>query len=421
MGKIFLKILGKSLKRRKSRVTIAVLAVVMSASIVSALFSTSITLEDKISEEFRKFGANIIVLPKSDMIDVGLPGISFGSITEQRYINETDLWRIKKIPTWSANVLGYAPFLYQVVNVTHESHNQSVVLAGTYFSHNESMVLDAQGIEWVTGLHTIVSWWEVEGNWVGNSSDLIGSMVGTTVASKLGLDVGTAFNVIYRNPETGNFSYYALEVRGIITSGGDEDSQVFVNLDVAQGLTERDNKIHAVQVSALCNKCPAETIAAEIEVSLPTVQARSVKQLVNSEREIMMQIENIMILITILTVGASILGVMTTLTTTVIERRTEIGLMKAIGAENKKVAKIFLVEATLIGLIGGAAGYLAGNIISMAIEQSVFGSFLLPTPLATFVIILVTIGIAVGIALLASILPVRRAVGIEPAIVMKGE
>lgn len=418
---MFLKILGKSLKRRKSRVIIAVLAVIMSASIASALFSTSMTMEDKISEEFRKFGANIMVLPKSDTIEVGLPGINFGSITEQRYINETDLWRIKKIATWSANVLGYAPYLYQVVNVTHENGNQSVVLAGTYFSNNESMVLDAQGNEWVTGLRTIVSWWEIEGNWVENSSDLIGSMIGTTVASKLGLSVGTTFDVFYQDPESGNLTNYMLEVRGIITSGGPEDAQIFVNLGVAQSISNRDNKVHAVQVSALCNKCPAETIAAEIEVSLPTVQARSVKQLVNSEREIMMQIESIMILITILTVGASVLGVMTTLMTTVIERRTEIGLMKAIGAENTKVASIFLVEATLIGVIGGGAGYGVGNIISMVIDQSVFGSILLPTPLASFFILLITVGIAVGIALLASILPVRRAVGIEPAIIMKGE
>jgi putative ABC transport system permease protein len=135
---MFLKILGKSLAKRKSRVIIATLAVIMSASIASTLFSISTTIEAKIGEELRKFGANIIVLPRSDTIEVGLPGINFGSVTEQRYINETDLWKIKNITNWNANVLGYAPFLYQVVSISRNNKTRDVVLSGTYFRRGTS-------------------------------------------------------------------------------------------------------------------------------------------------------------------------------------------------------------------------------------------------------------------------------------------
>ena len=76
-----------------------------------------------------------MVVPKSDTIEVGFPGVEFGSVTEQRYINESDLWKIKTI-YWRNNVLGFAPFLYQVVSVGDEVNRHNVVLAGTYFDKN---------------------------------------------------------------------------------------------------------------------------------------------------------------------------------------------------------------------------------------------------------------------------------------------
>jgi putative ABC transport system permease protein len=250
---------------------------------------------------------------------------------------------------------------------------------------------------------------------------MAGSMIGTTVAERLDLTLGSTYNITYTNPSTGNVTSHSLEVLGIVSTGGAEDAQIFVNIEVAQLISDRDNKVHLVQVSGLCVQCPAEWIAAEIEISLPYVQAKSVKQLVNSERAIMDQMTGLLLLVTILTVGASVLGVMTTFMTTVIERKTEIGLMKAIGAENRKVAEIFLTEAIVIGLVGGSLGYITGSIMSIIIGQNVFNTTLLPDPLSAFSIFLFSLGISVGIVLVASLLPVRRAVGIEPAIVMRGD
>jgi putative ABC transport system permease protein len=100
-----------------------------------------------------------------------------------------------------------------------------------------------------------------------------------------------------------------------------------------------------VQVSALCYKCPAETIAQEIIFSVPGVQAKTVNQLVNSETSIMMSLQSMMALVTAIALGASALGVMTTMTTSVIERRKEIGLMKAIGSTNRTIGLLFMAEA----------------------------------------------------------------------------
>jgi putative ABC transport system permease protein len=414
---MFLRVLRKSIARRKSRVALAVLAVLMGASVSSALLTTSFSMNEKLSAQFRTFGANIIVQPRSDTIEVGLPGISFGSVTEQRYINESELWKIKRIQNWSANVLGFAPFLYGVVNVDAGGQQRQVVLTGTYFEHVVQNITGKDGSAWFTGIRNIAAYWGVRGNWVANDSDGRGSMVGTTAAERLGLSVGMAYEVNYTDPFTLNATRKELVVAGIVSTGGPEDSQIFVNLAVAQGLSSRQGKVHVVQVSALCFNCPAEKIGQEIQYSLPDVTAKSVRQLVSAENDMMMRLESMMGLVTAVALGASTLGVMTTMTTTVVERRREIGLMKAIGAPGRAIASLFLAEAALIGLAGGAAGYIAGYFLAQYIGQSVFGSTVTMAP----VVIPITIGISLAVAAAASAVPIKRALGIEPAAVLRGD
>ena len=129
------------------------------------------------------------------------------------------------------------------------------------------------------------------------------------------------------------------------------------------------------------------------------------------------KIEDMMFLVTIIALIASALGVMTTMTTSVIERKKEIGLMKSIGAENKSIITLFLSEASIIGLLGGIIGFIIGIILSQFIGMSVFNTTISPR----IEIIPLILILSIGVALLASIIPVRRAVKVEPAIVLRGE
>ena len=418
---MFLRILGKSIAKRKSRIAIAVVSVIIGAAIASALLSVSLDVSQKVGIEFRKYGANLMVVPKSDTIEVGFPGVQFGSVTEQRYINESDLWKIKTI-YWRNNVLGFAPFLYQVVSIGEGPEQQNVVLAGTYFDKNVVILQPYSPHDrpmFITGIQKISPWWTVNGSWIQDQNDTTSAMIGTKVAEMLHLSIGDSFTVHYNeHPEnTQNTTSHNLTVVGIIETDGYEDNQVFVNLRVAQNLTNRPGKLHTVQVSALCNACPVEAFAEEIQTSIPYVEAKTVKQLANAEMDILGKIENMMFLVTIVGLIASALGVMTTMITSVIERQKEIGLMKSVGAENKKITSLFLSEATIIGVIGGVLGYIVGIILAQLIGFSVFSMAITPR----FEVIPISIGISVGVALLASIIPVRRAVNVEPAIVLRGE
>jgi len=240
-------------------------------------------------------------------------------------------------------------------------------------------------------------------------------MIGKNVANKMNLQLGNEIKISYEanSIETNK----TLVIAGIITSGGTEDNHILVSLPIAQNLTNHINQVHTIQVSALCTACPIETIAGEIEGEIDYVDARTILQMTNTEMNILSKIEMMMTMVTIIALLATILGVSTTLTTSVLERRTEIGLMKSIGAENKKIAALFLAESTIIGLIGGIFGFIIGFVGAQIVGLMVFNSLVS----LQVIIIPIALGISVGVSLIASFIPVRRAMKIEPIIVLRGE
>ncbi len=391
---MFFRILRKSLVRRKGRIAIAVIAVMMGAAIATALINVSLDITDKVGYEFRAYGANILLVPKSDTVPITIGDIDYGTVAEQRYIDEKDLDKIMMIHN-NDLIVGYAPYLYQVVTV----ENQSVVLTGTWFDQ----------------VKKVSPWWDIKGSWIDDRNDTTKSIIGVSVAEKLDLEIGDLYTVIYN--DTKNETAYDLLVAGIVTTGSSEDNQIFVNLDVAQDITQRPDKVNVVQVSAHCFRCPVDDIAEQIMMKIPYLEAKSVKRVAEAEMDVLGKLEQMMMLLTIVMLAASALGVMATMTTSVVERKKEIGMMKAIGAENKKIASLFLCEALIIGVLGGILGYIVGIIFAQFIGMSVFNSAITPR-ISVFPIAL---GISVGVSSLASILPVRKAVKIEPARVLRGE
>lgn len=405
--------------RRRGRIAFAVISVVMGAAVITALLAVSMDVEEQVAADFRKYGANLVVVPQSDTIEVGFPGVTFGSVTEQGYIEEEDVWRIMRI-SWRTNILGFAPFLYSVVHADSETASQDVVLAGTYFDQQVEIIdryssSDPEAI--TTGVSVINAWWLSKGDWIDRSDDYQSALVGINVADKMGLELGDTFTISYEPNGDGNITTSEITVVGLVETGGNEDNQVLVNLQLAQDMTNRSGKVHTIQVSALCTGCPVDTFAEEIEGEIDYVEARTVKQLVSAEMSMLGKFEGMMAMVTLVAMAASVLGVTTTMTTSVIERQKEIGLMKSVGAERRKISALFLSEAAVIGTIGGILGFVAGVFLARSIGLSVFD-----TAVSTNILLLpVAIGISVAVAVAASILPVRRAQAVEPAVVLRGE
>jgi len=345
-----------------------------------------------------------------------LPGISIGSITEQGYINESDLWKIKKIPNRGGDIIGYAPYLYQMVMAYAYGMNVHAVLAGTYFLHVEPNIIGGDGHAWTTGVERISSW-GVKGGWVAGDQNGFDCMVGTTTAKVLRLHVGSLLKVTYKDQTTGNSTSRELNVTGIVSTGGVEDSLIFTDLRVAQQLSSRPGMVHVVHVSALTSSTTAEAIAAEIEASIPSVQARSTRQLAQSEALLMQRTEALVGLVTAAAMGASAIGVMTIMTTGVLERRRELGIMKALGGTRKRISSLLLAEATILGTAGGLAGYALGLAIARYIGTGLFGR----TEALVPAVLPITLGLPVLAALAASAFPIWRALGVPAAVVLRGD
>jgi putative ABC transport system permease protein len=158
-------------------------------------------------------------------------------------------------------------------------------------------------------------------------------------------------------------------------------------------------------------------VARELQALLPDTEVRTLAQFAQAEATVLNKVRLLIGLVAALVLMAGALTVAGTLNTIVIERRAEIGLMKALGAADRRVAGLFLAEALSVGAVGGVVGYLAGLALAVAIGQKVFEATI--TPAAWGLPGTLLVGLAV--TLVAGLFPVRRAMGIDPARTLRGE
>ncbi|HEY3272787.1 MAG TPA: FtsX-like permease family protein, partial [Methanocella sp.] len=197
----------------------------------------------------------------------------------------------------------------------------------------------------------------------------------------------------------------------------EDDSRIFGDLDAIQLLTNKENKINIMQISAICNACPVEDVAKVIEENIEGVDVLTVKQVAMAEMNTLSMIQNLIGFITVVALLASALTVMTTQMLSVAERRKEIGLMKAVGAKNLNVALFFLGEGLIIAVVGALLGFGLGIGIAQVIGQYVFQS----TISTVWWVALASVVVSAGLVTAASLIPIKHAIDVDPAIVLRGE
>jgi putative ABC transport system permease protein len=231
---------------------------------------------------------------------------------------------------------------------------------------------------------------------------------------------------------------FPLAVRGLVRTGGDEERQVLVPLAWLQHVSERPGAFRRLQVSALVSPedefarrdprsmTPAEfdrwycspyvsSVAHQIQEVLGDVVATPVHRVAQAETTILARVERLLAVVSIAALLGAVLAVLSTMTTTVLERRPEIALMKALGAANAAVGTLFVAEATLLGLLGGGLGYLGGLLGAQLISQSVFGAEVEIKP----VLLPAMLVLACAVALLGTLAPLRVVQQTDPALVLK--
>ena len=438
------RLLWKSLRGRKSRIALASAAVAVAAALAAALLSVALDISEKVAVELRAFGANIVVVPKQDALEVEIGGLRYVTAAQAAYLAESDLPKLKTI-FWGYNIVGFAPFLSAPVEVG----TGKALLVGTWFDREVALPrgprkftfstgnvreVASEETSFRTGLKAIAPYWRVQGRWVEDAANE--AMIGGALAGRLGVSPGDRVSV-QAEGTTRTF-----RIAGIVRTGGPEEDQIFVDLAAAQALLGLPGKVDRVQVSALVKPDDAlairgrrnpqglppeeyerwycspyiDAIIYQIEEAIPAAKGKILRQVAEAEGAFLGRMTLTMILVAAVAIAAAGLGVMATMTTTVLERRQEIGLMKALGAEPRQIARQFLLEAGVCGLMGGAVGAAAGLGLARIIGTQVFGVPIAPNP----VTVPFVLGLALLVALLGAALPTRRAARLDPVMTLRG-
>jgi putative ABC transport system permease protein len=420
---MFVRLVYESFRRQKRRKLLAGAAITLGVTVATAMIAVATDIGDKINRELRTIGANLVVTPQEDSIDVEIGGVSLKPPTDGAFLSEADLPKIKGT-FWHNNITGFSPVLPVNVAIEQNGKRQYVTLLGTYFAKQLSFGTE----RFTTGVRSTHPWWKVSGEWPNDSSRNV--LLGERLASRFGKKSGEEITLSGRQ----------LRVSGIVSTGGTEDDEVVAPLALAQEILGRPDAVKRVYVSALtkpedafarrdpkslsgaiydrwyCTPYP-QAIAFQLAEAIPHSHAEQIRQVSQNEGAILTRIEGLIFLITLAALFASALAVSAAMATTIFERRAEVGLMKALGAGKLAVASIFFAESTLLALIGGLAGFAIGTVLAHQIGHSIFNSQISIPP----VLLPVILAIAVMVTFAGSAAAIRRAVGLDPVFALRGE
>ena len=437
---MFARLVGESFVRNPRRKILTAAALVVGMAVATATLTVALDVGDRLAREFRSLGANLLVTPESDTLPLEIGGVDYRPVDEGAYLEEASLGKLKTI-FWRHNIVGFTPFLDVPATVGLVTVDDpvfpptSTTLVGTWYEH---YVPVPDGTTFKTGLRTTHPWWKVEGRWFRDDSHEC--VVGSALAGGYfgGKAIGKTIHVTRRDGEPGEM--ITLQVTGIVSTGDAQDRAVLAPLSVAQKLSGHPGKIRQLFVSALTKPADSlserdprtlsakdydrwfcspyiSSIGFQIRQVFPATDVRAIRRVADTEGRILSRIGALLWIVTLAALAGAGLAVAATAATTVLERRGEIGIMKAIGATNFVVAGIFLAEQVLLALAGGALGFGAGVGLAWILGESVFG-----TPSSLRVVLLpVVLGLAAIIAILGSLISLRRAAHFHPAPILRGE
>jgi len=380
---MFARLLFNLLRASRGRMAVALVALVSGAAVISALLNLDLDIERKLTQEFRSLGANLIISGFADASTNALGAESPALMPEDAVLAKIQQMRVP-------GVVAAAPFLYVVAKIK----NQPVIVGGT----------------WLDEAAKLEPTWKVTGERMVARDDRAHCLIGRDVARQFNLAPGGQLELTY----LGNTA--RLTVAGIVDSGGAEDSHVFVNLPVAQALANLDGQIGQVQLSVSGTPASIESFARGLSSALPGFEVRPIRQVAQGEGELLARIRLLifsMVLLILCLTGVCVLATMAALA---MERREDVGLMKALGGSISRIVGLFLAEVGVLGAAGGLLGAVAGVGLSHWMGQRVFGTAIS----VRWEIFPLTVALMTGVGLLAA-LPLRRLGNIKPAVILRGE
>ena len=379
---MFWRVLRRSVFANRGRLFVILLALGAGAAITAALLNLQVDANRRITTEFRSFGPNVLIMPRDSAV------ASTANVMKESALS--------KLQSGSENS-NYAaiPFLYAVAKVASDNSMPAVdaVIAGTHLDLLENREPA----------------WKLEPEHPSDYSP-DECLIGVKLAKQL--RVRAEFSLQFRSGQRKE----SCRLAAVLATGGPEDDQAFVPLVVAQRLADASDRVSLVKV--FIGGTPQkinETINA-LQQRLPDVEVRPVRQFTEAEARLYSRISGILTATVAVVLILTALCVMAAMTNVAMERKNDVGLMKAIGGSVRRVLHLFLAEAALLGLAGGLIGAAIGILISMGLGKAVFGVAAQPR----LIVYPISVALTVIVAILAAY-PLRRLVHIRPASVFRGD
>jgi putative ABC transport system permease protein len=418
---MFARLLYQSFLRQRRRKLLAGLAVALGVGVATAMIAVATDIGDKMSRELRSYGANIVVYPQADTLDVEVGGVNLKPASDGAYLNEADLPNIKQT-FWHNNIVGFAPML--PVEVRVGAQQVSAELVGTYF--NKTLITGKD--EFTTGVGKTFPTWSVAGTWPHDDSREV--LVGESQAQRIGAKTGSELTL------NGD----AVKVVGILTADPATNNQIVGPLSLAQQIAGKPGAVRRIYVSAitkpedeLARRDPntlspemhdrwycspyANSIAYQMQEAIPHSKAEQIRQVAQNEGTVLSRIAGLMLLLAGAALVASALAVSAAMATAIFERRGEIGLMKALGAGKPAVAALFLAEAAILAIAGGAVGLALGAVLAAQMGKIVFNASITVQP----VLLPIVMVIAMAVTFAGSAASIRRAMQMDPSPILRGD
>ena len=388
---MFWRMVTSSILRRRSRVFIAILAVAIGATTLSGLVTIAVDVPAQLAREIRSYGANLVVTPAGDV-----------PITDEAVAAAT-----AQVP--ASALVGSAAFDYETVTI----NDQPYVAGGADLN----------------AVHAMNPYWYVDGEWPAATGQvLVGEQIASTIDVKAGdtitvsqLDASSKGAQVQSGAPAAGLKVdprtVTLTVSGILKTGGNEDGYVYMSSQDMSALTGQSGTVSLAEYSIALEGDQLSAIADAMNAANPDIHAQTVRRLAQSDTGVLAMLRSLLIVITVIVLALTMIGVSTTMIAVVTERRNEIGLRKALGATARSITREFMGEGVMLGLIGGLLGAGAGYGLAVLISTSVFHRSISLHP----VILLGTVACSILIAVLACLPPVRRALAVDPALVLRGE
>lgn len=396
-----------NLQRRKGKAFFLILGIAIGIGTAVALLTLSNSIKEEIGSQLDRFGANIVIVPQANNLALDYGGVSVSSVSfDVQQLKDDDAKRVLEIPYRNRLSL-ISPKLLGAVNV----EGKEVLLAGVDFNSELSLK----------------RWWQISGHAPEAENELL---VGYEAAKALSLIDAKDDTASKKPVHDANHNIVAPPIKiirdriqiagrehriaGVLAETGSADDHIlFGSLAHVQSLLNKPGQLSLIEVSALCKDCPVEDIVAQISERLPYAKVSAIRQSVRARTETVERLTRFAFAIAALVLAIAALMIFTTMTSAVIERTKEIGVLRAIGFRKTHIVKGLLIEVAVISAIGGLLGWLAGMAISFVALPYFAEAGATIDIKPVFVVVSIAAGLLIGT--ISSLYPIFRAARLDPA------